>query len=127
MASNKKLNFQPAAIASAAANILNCAISSLSGPVGLTATQPYVLINHVRIVNTTAAAITVTLWKGGSNTHAAGTEWYLSNCVISSTGSGSNFIDIYPMQARLDSGDFIIASASATGMTMDVAGEIGFS
>lgn len=127
MASNKTINIQPAVIASAAANILNFAITSLSGPVGFTATQPYVVLNHVRIVNTTTAAISVSLWKGGTGAHAAGTEWMLSAYTIASNGSGANFVDIYPIRARFDSTDFLVGSASATGLTLVAAGEIGFS
>lgn len=126
MASNKIINIEPAAIAAAAANVLNFAITSLSGPVGVTLTQPYVILNHVRIINTTNAAISVTLWKGATGAHVAGTEWELAGYTISSTGSGANYVDVYT-KARFDSADFLVASASATGLTMVAAGEIGFS
>ncbi len=126
MANNKVINIAPVAIPAAAANILNCAITSLSGPVGLTATQPYIIINHVRIVNPTNAAIVVSLWKGGSALHAAGTEWELNSYSVGSNGSGANYVDVYT-RARLDSTDFIVASGSATGLTANFAGEIGFS
>lgn len=126
MANNKVINIQPVAIPAAAANILNCAITSLSGPVGMSATQPYLIINHIRVVNPTTAAITCSLWKGGTGAHAAGTEWELNSYTIGSNGSGTNYVDVYT-RARLDSADFIVASASATGLTATFAGEIGFS
>lgn len=126
MANNKVINIEPVAIPAAAANILNCAITSLSGPVGFSATQPYIILNHVRIVNPTATAITVSLWKGTTGAHAAGTEWELAAYTIASNGSGANYVDVYS-RARLDSTDFIVASASATGLTANFAGEIGFS
>lgn len=125
MASNKIINIEPAAIAATPTNVLNFAITSLSGPVGITLTQPYVILNHVRIVNPTNAAITVSLWKGGTGASAAGTYWELGSYTIGSNGSGANYVDIYT-KARFDSTDFLVGSASATGLVLVAAGEIGF-
>lgn len=126
MANNKVINIEPVAIPAAATNILNCTITSLAGPVGFTATQPYIVLNHLRVVNPTAAAITVSMWKGTTGAHAAGTEWELNAYSIGSNGSGANYVDVYT-RARLDAADFIVASGSATGLTANFAGEIGFS
>ena len=66
MASNKNIRFGPVALGTAAANIINTAITSLAGPVGYTQTQPYVIIRHVRIVNKTASAATCSFYVGAT-------------------------------------------------------------
>ena len=116
------LNVAPIAIGTVVANLLNCAVTSLSGPIGLTVTQPYLVIRHLRIVNKTAAAITVTLYKGATGGSAAGTEWAFQGVSI----AANSYVDWYGV-ARFDSADFLTGLASATGLTANVEGEIGLS
>lgn len=122
MAANKSFRFGPVALTNVlTTNILNCAITSLAGPVGFTMTQPYIILKHIRIVNKTGAAATFSLWLGATGANAAGTE------VI---GQGKNvpandYEDWYG-QLRLDSADFLVGGASAnTTLTIEGEGEIG--
>lgn len=120
---NKILNIQPIAVPTAAGNLLNCNISSLTGPVGFAATQPWLNIKHIRLNNKTAAAITVTLYKGATGGSAAGTEFAFSNVSIPAGQS----IDYNSPGTPFYSTDFLTGIASATGVTMNVEAELGFS
>ena len=123
MATNKAVNIQPIAIPNAVGNLLNPAVTSLAGPVGLTLSQPYLIINHMRITNKTAAAVSVTLYKGATGGSAAGTEFAFAGVSI----PANSYVDWYG-KLRLDAADFltgVAGAASALGLTAE--GEIGFS
>jgi hypothetical protein len=122
MSQNRILNVEPIAITTSVANLLNCDVTSLSGPTGLTLTQPFMILRHVRLINTTAAAITVKLWKGATGASAAGSEWGANAYSI----AANSYVDWYG-QARFDSGDYLTGQGSADGVTMNAEGEIGFS
>lgn len=123
MSQNKILNIPPVALGNAAANILNCAITSLAGPVGMTATQPYLIIKHIRAVNKDTSARTLTLYKGATGGSAAGTEWGFQG---ESIGANSH-VDWYGL-ARFDSADFLTGLADvANKITLNIEAEIGFS
>jgi hypothetical protein len=118
---SKLLNIAPIALtATAGTNLLNCAISSLSGPVGITLTQPYMRITKVAYINTTNAAVSVSLFKGSSAAHAAGTEILASGLSIPPNSTVNDFGDL-----RLDSTDFL--TGSGLGVTLKLDGEIDFS
>jgi hypothetical protein len=52
--------------------LLNPFITALTGPTGFVATQPYILVRHIRAVNTsTTTQYTVTCFYGTANTLAA--------------------------------------------------------
>jgi hypothetical protein len=119
---NKQVNIAPIAISNAVANILNCAITSLSGPVGMTHSQPYLLIRHIRIQNKTAGAVTLTMYKGATGGSVAGTEFAFAAVSIPANST----VDWYG-SARLDSTDFITAVAgAATSLVANFEGEVGF-
>jgi len=124
MAQNKIINIQPVALTTTlTTNILNCNVTSLAGPVGLTVTQPYLLIKHVRVTNKTTAAATFSLWKGATAANAAGTE--IIGTALSVAANTS--YDWYGL-LRLDSGDFIVGGAGTTlALTISFEGEIGIS
>jgi hypothetical protein len=122
MAANKILNFEPANVPTSAGNLMNCGITSLAGPVGYTQTQPYILVKHVRLINTTSAAITVSLYKGATAGSAAGTQFGFGTVSV----PANQTLDDYT-QARFDSADFLTGVASATGVVINIAGEIGLS
>jgi hypothetical protein len=123
MASNKTFRFGPAAVAAAAANILNPNVTSLAGPVGFTMTQPYLIVRHIRIVNKTAGAVTFSGYIGATGGSAAGTEFLGTGLSI----PANSFIDWYGM-VRLDAADFFSGLASAaTSLTIEGEGEIGIS
>lgn len=120
MAANKILNIEPQAVPTSAGNLLNCAVTALSGPVGFTMTQPYIIVKHIRLVNRTGAAITVTLYKGATGGSATGTELGFGAVSVPANQS----VDDYS-QIRLDSADFLTGVASASGVTINIAAEIG--
>jgi hypothetical protein len=123
MAQNKILNIEPVAISNSVANILNPGITSLSGPTGYTQTQPYLLIKHIRIVNKTGTAATVSLYKGASGASAAGTEYAFNGTSVPANSS----VDWYGL-LRLDSGDYLTGVAgTASALTFNAEGEIGLS
>ena len=123
---NRKLNFEPVALTTSAANLLNTAITSLTGPVGYTQTQPYALVTHIRVTNKTASAASVTMYKGATAGSAAGTEFAFAATPVPANG----VIDWYAGAggARFDSADFLTGLATAaTALTVTLEGEIGLS
>lgn len=122
MAQNKIIRFGPVAMsATLTTNIINPNVTSLSGPVGFTMTQPYLIIKHIRIVNKTAGAVTFSLWLGATGANTAGTE------VIGTAYSipANSAFDWYGL-LRLDAADFLVGGASAgTSLTFEAEGEIG--
>lgn len=123
MASNKTFNFGPVAMsATLTTNILNPNITSLSGPVGFTATQPYIVLRHIRVVNKTAGAVTFSLWKGATGANAAGTEVIGTGQSVAANSS----YDWYGIM-RFDAADFLVGGAGAgTSLSIQGEGEIGF-
>jgi hypothetical protein len=125
MAQNKLINIQPIALSTTlGTNLINCAITSTTGSVGLgTLPQPYLIIRHIRILNKTAAAATFSLWKGASLANAAGTE-------VIGTGysvAANSAFDWYGI-LRLDSTDFLVGGSGTTlSLVLSAEGEIGFS
>ena len=122
MASNKVIRFGPAALSNSAANIVNCAITSLTGPTGYTQTQPYLILRHIRLVNKTGGAVTVSMYIGATGASAAGTEFLGTALSIAANSS----YDWYGL-LRLDSTDFLTGLASAaTSITFEAEGEAGW-
>ena len=124
MASNRVISVGPVALTTTlTTNILNCALSSVAGPVGLTLTQPFVILRHIRIVNKTSTAATFTLYKGATGANTAGTE-------VIGTGTSvaaNSYFDWYGM-LRLESTDYLVGGAgTATALTFQAEGEVGFS
>lgn len=118
---NRPLRVGPAALTNSAANILNCNITSLAGPVGYTQTQPYILLTHIRIVNKTSGAVTVSLYIGATGGSSAGTEFGYNGYSI----PANSYVDWYG-RLRLDVADFLSGLASAnTSLTFEAEGEIG--
>lgn len=122
MASNKIFRFGPVAMSNTlTTNILNPTVTSLSGPVGFTMTQPYLIIRHMRIVNKTASAGTFSLWLGATGGNTAGTEVVGIGLSVAANSS----YDWYGL-LRLDAADFLVGGASAaTTLTIQGEGEIG--
>lgn len=123
MASNKTINIPPQAISNTVGNLLNPALGSVSGPVGFTMTQPYLIINHMRITNKTGSGVTFTMYKGATGGSAAGTEYAFPGVTV----PANSYLDWYG-KLRLDSADFltgVAGAASALGFTAE--GEIGVS
>ena len=119
---NRPLNIAPIAVSNAVGNLLNCGATSLAGPVNLTLTQPYMLLRHIRAINKTAGALTLTLYKGATGASAAGTEWGFQGVSI----PANSYLDWYGC-ARFDAADFLTGAGSATGITLNIEGDIAFS
>ena len=124
---NKPLNIEPAFLSSAASNLLNCAITSLAGPVGYIQTQPYVLLKHIRLMNIdTASAHVCTLFKGATGGSAAGTQFAQGNVSIPPQTSIDWFAGA--PGARFDAVDFLTGIADAANkVVINMEGEIGIS
>lgn len=125
MGQNKILNIQPQFVPSAAGNLLNPTITTLTGPVGFSATQPYLIITHVRVTNNdNGAGHTVKLFKGATGGSAAGTEiFWAGGAAI----AASSWLDWFG-KVRLDSADFLTGIADvASKVTIEFDAEISFS
>ena len=123
MASNKVIRFGPAYIAASATNILNCNVTSFSGPVGIlpTVAALYMIIRHIRIVNKTASAATAILYIGATGGSAAGTEFLGATLSIAAYSP----YDWYGM-LRLDAADFLTGIAgTASALVIQGEGEVG--
>jgi len=105
-------------------NILNPATAS--GGTNAGSSAQYILLKHIRIVNKTGSAATVSLWIGATGANAAGTEfaWQATSCPANS------FLDWFAGAPglRLDSADFLVGgSGTATALSIQAEGEIGVS
>jgi hypothetical protein len=124
MAQNRIFRVGPVAMSSTlTTNILNCNVTSEAGPVGYTQPQPYLILKHIRIVNKTASAATVSLWIGATGGNAAGTEFAFQGFPV----PANSFQDWFGI-LRLDSADFLVGgSGTATALSFQAEGEIGTS
>ena len=119
---NKSFRSGPIALTNAAANILNGAVTSLAGPVGITLTQPILTAKKVTVVNKTNAQHTVSLYIGASGGSAAGTEYLWNAYPIPAQG----YVERY-VYTRLESTDFLTGLADANAaLTIEIEGEVGF-
>ena len=122
MAANKLVRFGPVALtATLTTNILNP--GTTTGGVGMpaTSTNTYFVIRHIRLVNKTAGAVTVTFYIGATGGNVAGTEFLGTALSIAANSA----LDWYGM-LTLDVADFLVGGASAgTSITFEAEGEIG--
>lgn len=119
---NRPLRVGPVALTTTlTTNILNTGITSLAGPIGYTQTQPYALLNHMRLVNKTGSPASVSLWIGATGANAAGTEFAFNGYSI----PANSYVDWYG-RLRLESTDFLVGgSNTATALSFQAEGEIG--
>jgi len=120
MASNKRFRFGPIALSTTTTtNLLNPATAT--GGVNAGSSSQFIVLNHIRIVNKTAAAATFTLYLGATGANAAGTEVI---GVATPVAANSSF-DYYGA-LRLDAADFLVGGAgTATALTITGEGEVG--
>lgn len=121
---NRIERFGPVALTNTlTTNILNSNITSLSGPVGWTATQPVIIVRHMRVTNKTGTPQSVSLWIGATGANAAGTEFAWQGKTVPANDSIDWFGEV-----RLNSADFLVGGASAnTALTWEAEGEVGLS
>jgi hypothetical protein len=122
MAANKVIRFGPVALSNTlTTNILNP--PTLTGGTGLagTNTASYLILRHIRVVNKTAGAVTLSLYIGATGGNAAGTEFLGLGTSI----PANSYVDWYGM-LRMDTADFLVGGAGAlTSLTIQGEGEIG--
>ena len=122
---NRAARFGPAAMATAVANLLNCALTSNSGPVGISSPASlalYLLITHIRLVNTAASAATASLFIGTTATSATAAAFAFNGYSI----AANSYVDWYG-RVRLDAADYLTGLASAVTVVWQAEGEIGIS
>lgn len=122
MAANKTFNFGPLALTTTlTTNILNPPTAT-GGTNGGSSAQ-YILIRHIRIVNKTGSAATVSLWRGLTGANTAGTEFLWQATSV----AANSFIEAFsPNGWRFDSTDFLVGgSGTATALSIEGEGEIG--
>ena len=119
---NRALRCGPVALTTTlTTTIVNCNISTLTGPTGYTQTQPYILLTHIRIVNKGSGAATVSLYIGASGGDAAGTEFAFNGYSVAQ----NSYVDWYG-RVRLESTDYLTGGASVTTtLVFQAEGEIG--
>lgn len=123
MSANKVANIQPLALAAAAANVLNVAITSLAGPVGITLTQPYLIVKHIRVVNVDTSARLLSLFKGATGGSSATTALASLQSIPPNSA-----VDVYYGQLRMDSADFLTGFADvANKLVLYIDADIGLS
>jgi hypothetical protein len=120
MSQNKIFRFGPIALtATLTTNLLNPATAS--GGVNGGSSNQYIILKHVRWVNKTAGAITISHWLGATGANAAGTEVFGIGLSI----AANSYLDWYG-NLRIDAADFLVGGAGAvTSITMQGEGEIG--
>ena len=117
---NKALRVGPVAMSNTlTTNIFNPATTT--GGVNSGTSPLYAILQHIRIVNKTAGAVTFSLWLGATGGNAAGTEVIGTGLSVPANSA----YDWYG-KLRLDSTDFLVGGASAaTSLTFEAEGEIG--
>lgn len=120
MASNKTFSFGPIALTNTlTTNILNP--PAASGGVNGGSSGQYITLSHLRVVNKTAGAVTVSLWRGATGGNVAGTEFLWQAVSV----PANSFIEAYG-KFRFDTADFLVGGASAnTSLSIHGHGEIG--
>jgi hypothetical protein len=122
MAANKKEVFGPVALTATLTTNIIAPAAAGAGAVGYTATADIILISQIRLVNKTAAAHNVTLYKGATGANVAGTELCFQKNV-----PANDFVDMYFAPFRLEgTNGFLVGGADAvTSITLIAMGEIG--
>ena len=86
MSQNKVFKIGPVAMsATLTTNILNGAVTSLAGPVGLVITQPVIYVKRIHVTSKSASAATFSLWIGATGGNAAGTEFFSAQNVAANS------------------------------------------
>lgn len=122
MPANKPFRFGPIALTTTTTtNLLNPGTTT-GGVNSGTPNNLFILLKHVRVVNKTGSAATVSLWIGATTANAAGTEFLWQAKSV----AANDFVEAYPVNCRLDVADFLVGGAgTATALTIEGEGEIG--
>jgi len=137
MAANKVVIFPPITLTTATNRNLfgpPTVVASIALSVPPTSTGGYIIIRHIRVVNTTAGALSFILFNGASGVQTAGKEIIAGGVATANayTSGGisvaaNSFFEWFGM-IRLDSAatdQYIVGGASAVGLTIQAEGEMG--
>lgn len=97
-----KIDFPPVYIPNAAGNLLNCNITSETGPVGFSLSEPYLIVRHVRVINIDTAARLISLYKGATAGSTSGTQFGWGNYSL----AAQQYDDWYG-EERFNAADFL--------------------
>lgn len=124
MTQNRIFNFSSALVLTTPTDILNGAITSLAGPVGVTLTQPYIILTRVRVINKHATLTAAySLFIGATGGSAAGTEFMRAPRTVA-----LNDFDEWVGRRRMSSTQFLSGfSTVAAALTIEGDFEVGFS
>ena len=128
MASNKIFNFGPVALTTTlTTNILYVGTGAqATAPTGFTASDQYIVLRHIRIVNKTGSAATFSLWKGATGANAAGTE-VVGQATSVAANSYFDWYGIMRFDSTAGTGFLVGGSGTATALSIQGEGEIGVS
>lgn len=120
MASNKLERFGPAAMPVAVTDYVKPAAAGASGT-GYTPTASYIILRHIRIVNKTAAACTLTMYIGATGGTSAGTEFGAGLISV----AANSYFEWYGA-VRLASTEVLTATCqTVTSLVFTAEGEVG--
>jgi hypothetical protein len=126
MASNKLQQFGPVALTTTLTTNLIAPAAAGAGAVGYTATGVYIVLRHLRVVNKTAVAVTVSLWLGATGANAAGTELVWSASIVPANTAAANWLENYGQWRLEGANGFLVGGASANAsLTLEAEGEVG--
>lgn len=122
MAQNKPFRFGPIALTNTlTTNLLNPGTTTGGVNAG-TPQNLFFLLKHLRVVNKTGGAVTVSLWMGATGGNVAGTEFEWQATSV----PANSFLDVYPVNCRMDVSDFLVGGAgAATSLTLQGEAEVG--
>lgn len=118
----KREIFGPVALSNTLTTNIIAPAAAGAGAVGYTATASFIVLDHIRIVNKTAAAHNFSLWKGATGANAAGTE------VVGTAKNvpANDYVDWYGRMRLEGTNGFLVGGAdAATSLTLQAEGEIG--
>lgn len=115
---NSPFTYTAALTGTLATNILQPAAAG-SGT-GYTPTASYIILRHMRVVNTTGGALAVSLFVGASASAAAGTEFAWSATSV----PANSYLDWFGYR-KLLTANFLTGGSTTTGLTLNIEGEIG--
>lgn len=140
MAANKKVFFPQIALTTTITNLYSPGTTTGGTNMPANVANLYFLFQHLRVVNTTNAAINVAFWKqvtigstpvAGKEVIAGGAATLLAlNAGTGVAIPGGGVFDYFTPVLRLDAADtdkFLVGGASAAGLTVYAEGEIGVS
>lgn len=121
MAQNRPFRFGPIALTNTlTTNILNPGTTT-GGVNSGSGSDLQIILQHIRVVNKTAGAVTFSLWLGATGANAAGTEVIGQGLSV----AANSYFDWFG-KLLLRPADFLVGGASAaTSLSIEGEGEIG--